>query len=268
MENSIEELRYMESSLNSLSGVQHVHDKSYEILFVLEGEGSMLIGNNLYSVTKNTVFLTAKTEIHNITPISKNYVRDILNINDEYVEKLTKLTNSEDLIKNLFSKRCIRLTDDAAERIKVLFSQIKKALESRENKGIQILLHLLNLFELLLNTEASDVSALNNAVSKAVSYIDKNLSSPLSLEMICEHVHLSKYHFSRIFREKTGMSPFGYIIECRISKAKKLLTGTNDTISNIAVAVGFSTSSNFCNTFRKYEKISPTEFRIRNTINQ
>jgi AraC family transcriptional regulator len=106
---------------------------------------------------------------------------------------------------------------------------------------------------------------MNNSISKAVAYIDKNLSEDLTLEMICNHVHLSKYHFCRLFREKTGMSPFKYIIECRISKAKKLLTYTNDSISNIAVATGFSTSANFCNAFRKYEKLSPTDFRARNS---
>ena len=81
-----EELHYMENTLNSRSGVKHVHDKSYEILFVLEGSGSMLIGNNLYTVKPNTVFLTSKMEIHNIIPSSEKYVRNIININHDYIK--------------------------------------------------------------------------------------------------------------------------------------------------------------------------------------
>ena len=261
MSDAIIELRYMESTPNSLSGVQHVHDKSYEILFVIEGEGSMLIGNNLYTVSPNTVFLTSKMEVHNIMPTSEHYVRNILNVSDEYIDKLAELTSSSDYITELFQRRCIRLSDDVASLIKTQFSIIKSDAEATVSNGISKLSNLINLFELLTTSESIGVTSINSAVSDAVRYIDKNLSSALSLDEICDKVHLSKYHFIRIFREKTGMSPFKYIIESRISKAKKLLTYTDESISNIACSVVFSTSSNFCNLFQKYEKISPTEFR-------
>lgn len=257
---AIEELRYMESAPNSLSGVQHIHDKSYEILFVIEGEGSMLIGNNLFPVARNTVFLTSKMEIHNITPTSEKYVRNIINLNGAYVEELALLTGSDTFIRELFSRRCIRLSDEEGVILKNHFSSIYNARKGAKN-GITLLQNILSLFELLANTSFDAVSSLNNSVSKAVAFIDKNLKEELTLGMISDYVHLSKFHFSRIFRETTGMSPFRYITECRITKAKNLLAYTEESIFNIAEEVGFNTSSNFCNLFQKYEGISPSAFR-------
>ena len=68
MTNAYKELHYMESTRNSLSGVKHVHDRSYEVLFVIKGDGSMLIGNNIYPIKENTVFLTSKMDAGNFLP--------------------------------------------------------------------------------------------------------------------------------------------------------------------------------------------------------
>lgn len=265
MTNAYKELHYMESTRNSLSGVKHVHDRSYEILFVIEGDGSMLIGNNLYPIKENTVFLTSKMEIHNITPNSEKYIRNIININDEYLEKIAELTGAEDFLTKLFSRRCISLSDEDAALMKRQFSLINGCDTEKPEHRIMLLRHITAMLKILSETETTESQSISNSISEAVAYIDKNLSENLTLELICNHVHLSKYHFCRLFRENTGMSPFKYIIECRISKAKKLLSYTNDSISNIAAAVGFSTSANFCNAFRKYEKTSPTDFRINNS---
>jgi len=265
MTNAYEELHYMESTLNSLSGVKHVHDRSYEVLFVVEGDGSMLIGNNLYPIKENTVFLTSKMEIHNITPNSEKYIRNIININDDYLEKIAELTGTEDFLTKLFGRRCIPLSDEGAALIQRYFSLINECDTDNPEQRIMLLRYITGMLKMLSETKTTDAQSINNSISKAVSYIDKNLSENLTLEMICNHVHLSKYHFCRLFREKTGMSPFKYIIECRISKAKMLLSYTGDSISNIAAATGFSTSANFCNAFRKYEKTSPTDFRIKNS---
>jgi len=256
-----EELHYMENTLNSLSGVRHVHDKSYEILFVIEGSGSMLIGNNLYPIKPNTVFLTSKMEIHNIIPSSEKYVRNIININHDYIKKLIELTGSEDFFFKLFERRCIYLSDDISIALKKLFSLIKQCDNNNSAQRVYLLKHIISMINLLYETENTESEKLYNSTSEAVAYIDKNLSENLTLESICNHVHLSKYHFCRLFRQNTGMSPFKYIIECRLSKAKNMLEHTNESISNIALAIGFNTSANFCNTFKKYENHSPSEFR-------
>jgi ATP-dependent Lhr-like helicase len=103
MTKAYKELHYMESTRNSLSGVKHVHDRSYEILFVIDGDGSMLIGNNIYPIKENTVFLTSKMEIHNITPSSEKYIRNIININDDYLE----FTEEKKIIIGLKGERII-----------------------------------------------------------------------------------------------------------------------------------------------------------------
>lgn len=95
----------------------------------------------------------------------------------------------------------------------------------------------------------------------AKEYIRKNSEQDLSLNSLAEHVGLSQCHFSRVFKQETGYSPYEYIILVRMNKAKHLLGTTNKTVKEIAFEVGYQSESNFCNAFTSKNGISPKKFR-------
>ncbi|WP_397332011.1 helix-turn-helix domain-containing protein [Nostoc sp. FACHB-280] len=96
---------------------------------------------------------------------------------------------------------------------------------------------------------------------QALSYIHDNLERDLTLTEIAAVVGMSMYHFSRLFKQSTGLAPHQYVINCRIAKAKKLLTGTERTIEQISEEVGFQSQSHFTNVFRKFMGITPKAYR-------
>lgn len=121
------------------------------------------------------------------------------------------------------------------------------------------------LTELLLEGNDSDkrydIKALNDRVQLALEYVDENYASSISLSELASHSCCSEYHFSRLFKNITGYSPYEYIVKYRVNKAKNLLKSSDKSIDEIAVCVGFKSTSNFIQTFRKLEEITPLKYR-------
>jgi AraC family transcriptional regulator len=98
---------------------------------------------------------------------------------------------------------------------------------------------------------------------KAIEFMNANLDKEhtVALGAVAEEVHMSYFHFSRAFKQSTGVSPNVYMIEQRIERAKKLLTETDRPIAEIALRVGFASQSHFTTTFRRLAWATPKSFR-------
>ena len=72
---------------------------------------------------------------------------------------------------------------------------------------------------------------------------------------------MSSSHFSRVFKQQTGFSPYDYILISRLNRAKYLLQVTDMTVASIAYEIGFNSESNFIYFFTENEGISPGKFR-------
>jgi AraC family transcriptional regulator len=95
----------------------------------------------------------------------------------------------------------------------------------------------------------------------ACQYIEDNLVRDISLAEVARLAHLSPAYFSRAFRRSFGVPPHRYQQERRIARAKILLADPKRPMIEIALACGFSYSSNFTTTFRKVTGATPTQFR-------
>ena len=98
-------------------------------------------------------------------------------------------------------------------------------------------------------------------VQKSIDFIDRNFMNPITLEEAAQANGMSKFHFSRIFKDKTGMSFKEYLNMRRIHVAKKLFVADNLNVSEACYQVGFNDQSYFCRVFRKLEGYTPSEFR-------
>ena len=96
---------------------------------------------------------------------------------------------------------------------------------------------------------------------QAKRYIDENFNSDICLETIANSIHVSKFHFIRIFKETIGISPMKYLLSVRLSAAKEQLCSTERSIQEIAEAVGYENPLTFSRVFKNSENISPTAYR-------
>lgn len=84
---------------------------------------------------------------------------------------------------------------------------------------------------------------------------------PLTVTIIADKFNYNKDYLSRLFKQHTAMGPLEYIHNIRINKAKELLTRTALSMKEIAAETGFSDDKYFLRLFRKYENMTPTEYR-------
>lgn len=103
-------------------------------------------------------------------------------------------------------------------------------------------------------------------LERALEHIDANLGESCSLDELAALVHLSPFHFCRMFRRSTGRSPHAYLTERRMQRAKELLDGSDMPIARIARLVGFRTQSHFTNAFRQANGTAPGAYRARGRL--
>lgn len=104
----------------------------------------------------------------------------------------------------------------------------------------------------------------NFIVERAKEYIKNNYTKDLMLDDISEHLKISSYYLSRIFKKEMGMNLIDYILTERIDHSKELLSGTEALIKEISIQVGFSDPNYFCKVFRKIIGVTATEYRNMN----
>ena len=121
------------------------------------------------------------------------------------------------------------------------------------------LLHLLFKEKKLCGTEKTKKNN-ERAIRTALSYINENLSTDLSLKTLAEVVSFSPIYFHNCFRASTGKTLRAYVEEQRIRKAVSLLMGTELTLSDIAYECGFSSQSYFSYAFKKRMKLTPRQY--------
>ncbi len=97
-------------------------------------------------------------------------------------------------------------------------------------------------------------------VGRVVSYIDENLDASLSLDELAREAELSKFHFSRVFREEVGDPPWAYVRKARIGRAKDLLA---QGVSPAAAAVesGFCDQSHLTKVMKQFEGKTPRQYQ-------
>ena len=101
-------------------------------------------------------------------------------------------------------------------------------------------------------------------IEKVLAYIRTNyLRTDISSEMLSDMVSLTPGYFGKIFSDFVGKSVNEYIIELRMNKAKELLEKNNLSVNDIAAQVGFSNQSYFTATFRKWNGLTPNQYRCQ-----
>ncbi|WP_340114887.1 AraC family transcriptional regulator [Maribellus mangrovi] len=97
-------------------------------------------------------------------------------------------------------------------------------------------------------------------------YMRQNLDREIHLEELVENRNVGYSYFRRMFKKFTGVSPGQYHLQLRIMRAKEMLVGTDKSIKEISLELGFQTIHYFSLIFKKKVGMNPSEFRRQTTI--
>jgi len=108
---------------------------------------------------------------------------------------------------------------------------------------------------------ASPKNADPGRIAPVLRRLEADFEAPHSLSELACSAGLSRYHFLRIFKGVTGITPHQWLLRTRLRKAAHLLVTTGDAVTDIALDVGFEDLSNFIHSFRAELGVSPRRYR-------
>jgi len=97
-------------------------------------------------------------------------------------------------------------------------------------------------------------------LDRAIDFVHGHLSDDISLESLAGAAGLSPFHFARLFKRSTGLSPHQYVLRCRVERARGLLMRSKSSIAEVAVEVGFCDQSHLAAHFKRVYGVSPKAF--------
>jgi len=98
-------------------------------------------------------------------------------------------------------------------------------------------------------------------IAPAIDYIDKHYREKISLVSLADLCGISPSYLSRLFKKVTGYKYAYYVNMVRIDHAKRLLTSTNKSVSDISLDLGFEDTGYFTKVFKKLEGVTPSHYR-------
>lgn len=96
---------------------------------------------------------------------------------------------------------------------------------------------------------------------QATEYIEQHLMDHISIDDVASEVGYSLFHFSRLFNQYIGHSPYDYLIRRRLTEAAKVIMDTQQSIMAISLDYGFNTAVSFSRAFKKMFGIAPVQLR-------
>jgi len=123
--------------------------------------------------------------------------------------------------------------------------------------------HLMREYSGTVHPQPTSGRLSRETLMRAFEYIHDQLEANLTVSGIARAVHMSPYHFTRLFKQSTGLSPYRYVIQARVKKAKELLTSSKFSIIEIAHRLGFADQSHLTRHFKNLCGVTPKKFQER-----
>lgn len=158
-------------------------------------------------------------------------------------------------------ERLARIARDLADELRAAETGREIVIAALLEQGTVYLLRRYAQIRRSDDLELSRVGLVDRRLRRAVELMHAQLERELPLEELAAAAYLSPFHFSRLFKKVTGVSPHAYLAALRIARAQQLLATTDLSITEIGTRVGYASSSHFGKAFRQTNGLTPRAFR-------
>lgn len=238
----------------------HYHKDCFEITYVSDGVLTFSVREKDYKLSGGDVFITFPDEIHstNLIPMSVGeiYWFQISSLDFENILHLNS-DASNALIFSLHNLNHHLIKTNTKEMLLLL----RKAFEAvfQKNNPYLASSYLCVFLQRLIEYSSLPQSGLTPDIEKSVSYILAHIKDELSLDLLAEQCSLSTSQYKQKFRAQMGIAPRNFINFQKIEHSKTLLLKGME-ITQVAMELGFNSSSYFSVVFKRYNTYSPSEY--------
>lgn len=226
-----------------------------QLTFVLEGNGLLNINDTSYVLHGGDCFIFGKNRPHAYEPTDPPFHTLWIIFDGAAAEQMVSLLTD--------GEGCLMFSPHKAEillaKARAFLSAVQRSPQPERTSPL--------LYDLLMETlrqkeaEAS-LRLPTQRFSAAIGFMAAHHAEPITLEDMAATVSLSKFTFDRLFRAAYGVTPFTYLTQLRLQKAKTMLSLSKDcTIKEAALSCGFRNVSYFGAMFRRYEHMTPKEYQ-------
>jgi AraC-like DNA-binding protein len=166
-------------------------------------------------------------------------------------------------IEAVFFRRDTKIGREALKKLQMLTKLQEEERVELQTRNLLSEIWLLTLQEIQENGTGGTAVNLQNQerIRCMMTYIHQHYMEKLTVESIAASADVSERECLRCFQKNLGRTPFDYIIEYRLGKAKQFLASTEDSITDVALSAGFSGSAYFGKKFREFYGMTPGAFR-------
>ena len=223
----------------------------YLLHFVVEGSGYFHLGENVLKINAGQAFLIHPGETTFYRPDETNPW--------EYYWIAFSGNFAKTLIERTTQNRVI-----SYKKSGVL--ALQSALNHEKEDSITTLDTLFSVLAAIQDSAQQTEQTTKTIIFNALHYLENNYFNDIHIETLASSFGYSRAHFTTLFTQETGISPYLYLTQIRIKKAKEYLTNTKHSIEEISYSVGFSSIGRFSELFKKYENITPLGDRKTHSI--
>ena len=248
--------RLIEHSITGgLVSFAHLH-KELEIIYVRKGKAVAYADKNSYLLNAGDMFIAFPNQVHYYRTVIRGEFMVLIFSPDILYDVSSKISKSKPDIN------CFTSLDDG--NLKDIFDSIYSLDGEYKNIAISGYLNVV-MSRILPKLRLQTVDTENNsAFFNVIDFCTHNFKDDITLDIVAEELHLSKYYISRLINNRLKQNFNEYINNLRISEACNLLRVTDEKIADISEDVGFGTIRSFNRAFKLVMGMSPAEYRSKN----
>lgn len=249
--------------------VDEIHKHSfYEILWAEKGKSKQIIDYKEYEISPNCLFFISPNQVHqfenwqSLVGGSILFTEDFFLLNHNNKDRLFELS----FLDNFDTNPCIHLSKNDFADVKQTIDLISRE-QGRKNKSQIITQSLLHILMAQVQRCVDRVS--ENPISKKYfiifkqfkNIIENHFTENKTTSFYAEELHITQHHLNLVTKTVTGKTASEVIRARSILEAKRLLTYTDKTVSEIAFQLNYTDSSYFAKTFKKETNQTPISFK-------
>ena len=250
--------KYEKQNGKDIDTLFHMH-KEIEVLSVSEGKAKLFTDTDVLDIEKGDVVFIPPYVLHRYRIIAESGFEHSCICFD------AELLQNEKLKKGLEDKT-VSITNVVGNEnyAKYVNEAVRADLNKTNGWEMRVIGNLCIMFSEMIEKGyvKSVATPLKSSVYyKITDYIARNFTSDITSADIAGKIHMNSSYFCRLFKRNFGYPFQSYLCMYRIEKSKPLLKNTDMTVSEIAAAVGFNSQSFFGKEFKRYNGLTPREFR-------